>query len=103
MSDGLATFAYLGEAAEAAAFRLAGAEAQAPEADEVDAAFERALATARVVIVSPRCAALLAPVRLDAALARVPPLVLIAPMPNEAPPALDPAARVARQLGLELQ
>ena len=95
------TVAYLGEAADAAAFRLAGADALAPPAEDVAAAFERALASARVVILSARCAAQLAPARLEAALARLQPLVLITPDTDTPPHPLDPATRVARQLGLE--
>jgi vacuolar-type H+-ATPase subunit F/Vma7 len=99
MKDTHATIAYLGDAAEAAGFRLAGAVAISPAPDEVESAFARALASARVVIVSARCASLLAPARLEAALTKSHPLVLIAP--GEPVHPLDPAARVARQLGLE--
>ncbi len=99
MKEARATVAYLGDAAEAAGFRLAGAVAMTPAPDEVDAAFARALASARVVIVGARCAQQLAPSRLEAALMKTQPLVLIVPAGPAHP--LDPAARVARQLGLE--
>ncbi|MGE5338292.1 MAG: hypothetical protein ACM3PU_10710 [Gemmatimonadota bacterium] len=97
------TVAYIGEAADAAAYRLAGALAAAPAAEVVGNVFERALASSRVVIVSARSAAHIAPARLEAALARIEPLVLIAPAPDEPAHPLDPATRVARQLGLETQ
>ncbi len=97
--DARAAVAYLGDAPEAAGFRLAGALAFAPAPDEVEAAFAQALAAARVVIVDARCALRIAPARLEKALMRTHPLVLIAPGAAAHP--LDPAARVVRQLGLE--
>ncbi len=103
MTSVAGTVAYIGEAADAAAYRLAGAQTAAPAAEEVASAFERALTSSRLVIVSARCAAQIAPARLEAALARIEPLVLIAPELDEPPHALDPATRVARQLGLETQ
>jgi len=103
MSAAKSTVAYIGEAAEAAGFRLAGAHAAAPAAEDVPAAFAAALASAQVVIVSARGAAQLAPARLEAALALMRPLVLIVPAVDEPPHPLDPATRVARQLGLEMQ
>jgi len=97
------TVAYIGEAAEAAGFRLAGAHATAPAAEEVMTAFTAALASAQVVIVSSRCAAQLPPAQLETALALPRPLVLIEPATDGSPHLLDPATRVARQLGLDMQ
>jgi vacuolar-type H+-ATPase subunit F/Vma7 len=103
MSAAKSTVAYLGDAADAAGYRLAGAYALAPAGEDVPAAFAQALASSQVVIVAARCAAQIPPARLEAALAQLRPLVLIEPVADEPPHPLDPATRVARQLGLELQ
>jgi vacuolar-type H+-ATPase subunit F/Vma7 len=103
MSEVSSTVTYIGDAAEAAGFRLAGAYAAAPAMEDVPAVFAQALASSQVVIVSARCAAQIAPARLESALALARPLVLIAPATDEPPHPLDPATRVARQLGLDMQ
>lgn len=95
----MATVAYLGSAPEAAGFRLAGA--LTPATGTVADAFELALAQAAVVIVAAEVAAEIPAARLEAALARSAPLVVIAPQRGEPPHPLDPAERVRRQLGLE--
>lgn len=94
-----AALAFVGDALAAAGFRLAGARAFAPQPGEERAAFAQALAAAAAVFVTPAVAAKLDAAELERALAAGTPLVAI--VPDEAPPAFDPAERVRRQLGVE--
>ena len=96
-----APFAYIGNALEAAAWRLAGAAAFAPDAGDETLALKQASRAAEVVLLEAQVAARLPPAVLEAALARVSPLVAIVPDTNTAPLPIDPPERVRRQLGLE--
>ena len=92
--------AYVGSAAEAAGFRLAGGRVFSPEAGEEAAALKQARSAAQVVLLSPEVAEALPRGDLDAALAALQPLVAIVPDGGGVSP-LDPAERVRAQLGLE--
>jgi vacuolar-type H+-ATPase subunit F/Vma7 len=94
-----AALAFVGDALDAAGFRLAGVRTFAPRPGEERAAFAQALAAAAAVFVTPAVAAKLEPAELERALAAGQPLVAI--VPGEAPPPYDPAERVRRQLGIE--
>jgi vacuolar-type H+-ATPase subunit F/Vma7 len=93
------TVAYIGNALDGAAFRLAGARCWVPESDDAGPAFDAACESAEVVFIEPAVANALPRERLDAALSAGRPLTVIIPRPvvNE----LDPAERVKRLLGLE--
>lgn len=93
---------YLGNALDAAGWRLAGAQALAPAPGTEAQAFTEALQTASLVLLSAEVARALPAEQLDAALAALHPLVLLLPDPasTAALPA-DPAQRVRRQLGIE--
>ena len=99
MSGHLA-LAYVGDAVDAAGFRLAGARVFAPSAGGEAAALRQAREEAQVVLLSREVAAALPRGELEAALAAVQPLVAIVPAGVEISP-LDPAERVRAQLGLE--
>jgi hypothetical protein len=93
--------AYLGNRLDAAGFRLAGVAADCPPPGAESAALARALATAQVVLLEADFAEKLPAAELDAALARLSPLVAIVPQPGAPPCPLAPVERVRRQLGLE--
>jgi len=93
--------AYIGDAVEAAGFRLAGARVYSPAAGSEAAALVQARSAARVVLLSPQVAQALPRAELDAALAALQPLTAIVPgRHGEVSPA-DPSERVRAQLGLE--
>lgn len=92
--------AYVGNAADAAGFRLAGARVFSPAEGDEAAAMKRARSAAQVVLLSPEVAAALPRSDLEAALAALQPLVAIVPDSHGISP-LDPAERVRAQLGLE--
>jgi vacuolar-type H+-ATPase subunit F/Vma7 len=92
--------AYIGDAVEAAGYRLAGARAYAPAPGEEAAALAQARGLAQVVLLSRGVAAALPRGDLEAALAALQPLVAIVPEGGGISP-LDPAERVRAQLGLE--
>jgi vacuolar-type H+-ATPase subunit F/Vma7 len=94
-------FAYLGEAVQAAAFRLIGAECWVPEPGNERAAFLAARSQAEAVFITPTIAQRLPRGELDAALAAGRPLLIIVPAPETETSVLDPAERVRAQLGLE--
>lgn len=94
-----ATLAFVGDALDAAGFRLAGVRTFAPRPGEERAAFAQALAAAAAVFVTPAVAAKLDAAELERALAAGTPLVAI--VPDEAPAPFEPAERVRRQLGVE--
>lgn len=96
-----APIAYVGNALEAAAWRLAGAAAFAPGAGDETAALAQASRGSEVVLLEAQIAARLPLAVLEAALARVSPLTAIVPDANTAPLPIDPPERVRRQLGLE--
>ena len=92
--------AYVGDAVDAAGFRLAGARVYSPAAGEEAAALTHARDIAQVVLLSPGVAAALPRGDLEAALSALQPLVAIVPEGGSISP-LDPAERVRAQLGLE--
>ena len=92
--------AYVGDAVNAAGFRLAGARVFAPASGEEVVALRRAREAAQVVLLSRETAAALPRGELEAALAALQPLTAIVPEGGEISP-LDPAERVRAQLGLE--
>lgn len=94
------TLAYVGNAHDAAGWRLVGALALAPAAGEEAAAFAHARAQASMVLIGGEVARALPTPVLEAALAALQPLLLILPDEGKALP-FDPAERVRRQLGLE--
>ncbi|MFN7570024.1 MAG: Vacuolar H+transporting two-sector ATPase F subunit [Betaproteobacteria bacterium] len=91
--------AYLGNRLDAAGFRLAGVAADCPPPGAESAALARALAEAELVLLDADLAQRLPAAELEAALARLSPLVAI--VPGAAPCPLAPVERVRRQLGLE--
>jgi vacuolar-type H+-ATPase subunit F/Vma7 len=96
------TVAYLGNALDAAGWRLAGALTFAPAAGEAVAALAAARQAAALVLLDSETASALPPDVLEPALVALQPLVLVLPDAGDAPPPpFDPAERVRRQLGLE--
>ena len=99
-----ATLAYLGNAHDAAGWRLAGAEVNSPSPGAELQALAAARAAAAVVLVSSEVARALPLHELEAALAALDPLVLVLPDDSgRTLLAVDPAERVRRQLGLEAE
>ena len=96
----MAAFAYVGNAVDAAAYRLIGAHCWAPDAGTEAAALQSALQSAEAVFVTAAVAERLPRGELDAALASGHPLVVIIPELNQPCP-LDPAERTRAQLGLD--
>jgi hypothetical protein len=98
------SLAYIGNALDAAGWRLAGAVTLTPAPGcEVQALDEARRAAALVLVASEVARALPLPV-LESALAALRPLVLVLPDDSGAHPlAVDPAERVRRQLGLEAE
>jgi len=94
-----AAFAYIGNALDAAGFRLAGVQACAPEPGTELASLEAA-AGCQAVFITPAVAAQLPCAVLEAAMTASRPLVVLVPEDGAASP-LDPAERVRAQLGLE--
>ena len=94
-------FAYVGNPLEAAAWRLVGAAAFAPDAGEEAAALAQAAREADVVLLEAQCSARLPLAAIEAALAPTVPLLAIVPDANVPPLPIDPPERVRRQLGLE--
>ena len=92
--------AYVGNAVDAAGYRLAGARVYAPAAGEEAAAMAQARDIAQVVLISREVAAAMPRGELEAALVALQPLAAIVPEGGETSP-LDPAERVRSQLGLE--
>jgi vacuolar-type H+-ATPase subunit F/Vma7 len=97
----MTAFAYVGNAEDAAGFRLAGVRCWAPR-DDARAALRAALASGvEVVFVTTDMAQTLPRAELDAALAAGHPLLVLVPEPDGEASPLDPAQRVRAQLGLE--
>ena len=92
--------AYLGDAAHAAGFRLAGARVFTPAPGEEAAVLAQARAQAEVVLLAAEVATALPRAELETALAALQPLLVIVPQREQISP-LDPAERVRAQLGLE--
>jgi vacuolar-type H+-ATPase subunit F/Vma7 len=91
--------AYVGDAVEAAGFRLAGVRCWVPGTGDAVAAFDAASAAAEVVVIEPAVASALPRGRLDAALVASRPLTVI--IPRACGSELDPVERVQTLLGLE--
>lgn len=92
-------FSYIGNALDAAGFRLAGVQSCAPEPGDELAAF-KAAAGCQAVFISADVAARLPRAVLEAAMTASRPLLVLVPG-DGAPSPLDPAERVRAQLGLE--
>ena len=100
--DNTTTVAFIGDAARAAGFRLAGVRTWSPEPGHEACALEEALEQAGVVVLSAALAQRLPPPVFEAACARLFPLVVIEPDSGTAAPAIDPVSRVRHQLSLEV-
>jgi vacuolar-type H+-ATPase subunit F/Vma7 len=98
--DAQAVLAYVGEAAEAAGFRLAGARVFSPAPGEELAALSQAREAAQIVLLSAEVAAALPRAELESAQAALRPLLAIVPRGRDIS-VRDPAERVRHQLGLE--
>jgi hypothetical protein len=96
-----AALAYVGNPLDAAAWRIAGALAFAPDPGDEAAALAQAARDADVVLLEAQCAARLPLAVIEAALARFVPLLAIVPDANAPPLPIDPPERVRRQLGLD--
>jgi vacuolar-type H+-ATPase subunit F/Vma7 len=92
--------AYVGDAVDAAGFRLAGARVFTPGPGEEAAALARARLAAEVVLLSSQVAAALPRGELESTLAALQPLAAIVPDGDRISP-LDPAECVRALLGLE--
>lgn len=97
----MSAFAYVGAAVDAAGFRLIGAQCWTPEPGEEAASVRAALRAAEAVFITDEIAERLPRTELDADLAAGRPLLVIIPVADAAPCALDPAERTRAQLGLE--
>lgn len=93
---------YIGDEASAAGFRLAGVTVIIPQPGEEAAALSTARRSAALVLVSAATAARIGARDIEAAQAALAPLTLVVPDLQEAVPLPDPAARLRRQLGLEV-
>ena len=94
--------AYLGDAATAAGFRLAGLEAHAPEADHLLPTFHDLLERTDVLLLGVEAARGLPPAEVNAAVSSGRPLVVVIPDVHGASPMRDLRARLRRELGVDL-
>jgi vacuolar-type H+-ATPase subunit F/Vma7 len=92
-----ARIAYVGNEANAAGYRLAGARPCVPASGAVAAAVDEACAAADVVILSAACAQRLPAARVESWVSQVSPLVFVVPDA----PLEDIGAKLRRELGLE--
>jgi vacuolar-type H+-ATPase subunit F/Vma7 len=92
--------AYVGDAVDAAGFRLAGARVFTPAPGEEAAALARARPVAKVLLLSRQVAAALPRGELESTLAALQPLAAIVPDGDGISP-FDPAESVRALLGLE--
>jgi len=92
---------FVGDEVTASAWRLIGARTLPADGDGAAKAFDAALEDAELVLVTAACAAAMDSEKLDAAVRRAKPLVLVVPdaANRVAPPDLDRA--VDRVLGIE--
>ncbi len=97
----MTTAVFIGDEVTASGWRLAGVRVIAVDGDAVLQAFEAALDDTDLLLITAACAAELDRARLDAAVRRAQPLVLVVPDAAErlAPPDLD--RQVDRVLGIE--
>ncbi len=96
----MSALAYVGNAIDAAGFRLAGVQSWAPEAGGELVAFQAARTAAEAVFITIAVAEQLPRPELNAALMAGRPLLVLIPE-GGAPNPLDPAERVRSQLGLD--
>ncbi len=96
----MGAFAYVGNAVDAAGYRLAGVQSWAPDRGAELAAFRAARANAEAVFITLAVAEQLPRAELDVALAGDRPVVVLIPESTGANP-LEPAERARMQLGLE--
>lgn len=100
----MTSLAYIGNALDAAGWRLAGALTLTPDDGGAVQALDQARRSAAIVFVSSEVARALPLAVLEPALAALHPLLLVLPDDSGAHPlAVDPAERVRRQLGLEAE
>ena len=92
-----ARIAYVGNEADAAGYRLAGARPCVPSDGAVEAAVDEACAAADALILSAACARQLPAARLDALVSQVSPLVFVVPEASLE----DIGAKLRRELGLD--
>ncbi|HLS54543.1 MAG TPA: V-type ATP synthase subunit F [Zeimonas sp.] len=97
----MAAIVVIGDEPTCAGFRLAGVDARSPADAELPAEFERALADARLVVLTPDRAAALAPESLRVAMARETPLVVVMPALADPRPDGGFATRMRAVLGIE--
>ena len=92
---------FIGDEVTASGWRLTGLQVIAVDGDAVAGAFEAALDDTELLLITAACAAELDSVRLDAAVRRARPLILVVPdaAGRLAPPDLD--RQVDRVLGIE--
>ena len=97
----MTTVMFIGDEVTAAAFRLVGATAQAPEIGDMPRAFADALAAAGLVIVTADYARAIDEDSLRAAIRRADPPVLVVPGAGNRHQPEDLDARIDRVLGIE--
>ncbi len=92
---------FIGDEVTASAWRLIGARTIVVDGDDAAGVFDAALADTELVLITAPCAATLDSDRLDAAVRKARPLVLVVPdaAGRLAPPDLDKA--IDRVLGIE--
>ena len=92
---------FIGDEVSAAAFRLAGFDTRVGTAAQAPALWAQALREgAPLVLITAECAAALPPEELDAALARLDPIVAVVPDVSGRAPLPDLMARVQASLGI---
>ena len=96
----MAAVVFIGDEVTAQGFRLAGAEAKVPAADEVVASFADALREAQLVLITAEAAARIDPGELDRAIRNASPLVLVVPDAARRVLPDDAAETVERALGI---
>ena len=91
---------YIGDEPSAAGYRLAGLDTTVCTQGGESEAFEQALKTATIVLVSSAVAARIQPARLHDALIALTPLVAIVPVLDGSVPLPDVGARARADIGL---
>lgn len=92
---------FIGDEVTAAGYRLAGARTLIPEPGAVPLAFEQALDDAELVIITAACSIELQPRRLDDAIRRADPLILVVPDAANRVTPPDLSVEVDRVLGID--
>lgn len=91
---------FLGDEAAAAGFRLIGVAVRIARSGRESEDFQAARRDAALLLVDARCAARLPPRLLAEAQSAAHPLLQLVSLDGSPPPALDPASRARRLLGL---